>query len=156
MKYNSKYDRWVTKGGLVYRYNKKRDRLVQCKLTLVNGYQVIMVSKPNRTHIAVHRLVYETFVDEIQNGYEIDHINTIRDDNRLDNLRVVTHAENNRNPLTRKHKSDACIKKSTSDFGKKYFEHFGYSKYKNITQYWKEQAWYHYHNNKCRWEDNHA
>ena len=33
MKYNEKYDRYVTKGGLVYRYDKKRDRLIQCKLT---------------------------------------------------------------------------------------------------------------------------
>ena len=153
MKYNSKYDRWVTKGGLVYRYDK-RDRLVQCKLSLIKeGYQVIRVSKPKRGMVLVHRLVYETFVGEIPNGYEIDHINTIRDNNRLDNLRVVTHTENNRNPLTRKNKSEASIKKSTSDFGKKYFEHFGYSKYKNITQYCTEQSWYRNHNNKCRWED---
>ena len=32
MKYNAKYDRWVTKGGLVYRYSKRQDKLVMCKL----------------------------------------------------------------------------------------------------------------------------
>lgn len=33
MKYNEKYDRYVTKSGLVYRYDKKTDRLIQCNLT---------------------------------------------------------------------------------------------------------------------------
>ena len=152
MKYNSKYDRYVTKGGLVYRYNTKKDRLIQCKLTIVHGYQVIGVSKPNITHIAVHRLVYETFVGEIPNGYEIDHINTIRDDNRLDNLRDVTHADNNRNPLTRKHKSESLRGKVRSDFGIKFKEYYGITKCENAKLYKKEYKWYHRHNNKCRWE----
>lgn len=39
-----------------------------------------------------------------------------------------------------------------SDFGKKYFEHYGYSKKENENQYRKEQMWYYYHNHKCRWE----
>ena len=30
MKYNAKYDRWVSKDGLVYRYDKKNDKLVLC------------------------------------------------------------------------------------------------------------------------------
>ena len=131
MKYNEKYDRYVTKGGLVYRYDSKKDRLVQCKLQSINGYQVINVSKPNRKIITVHRLVYETFVGEIPIDYEIDHINTIRDDNRLDNLRIVTHAENNRNPLTKKHHSESLKGKVRSEFGRKFKEHFGITKYEN-------------------------
>ena len=66
MRYNEKYDRYVTKGGLVYRYDKKRDRLVQCKPTLHHtGYLELTVSKPKRNVILVHRLVYETFVGEV-------------------------------------------------------------------------------------------
>ena len=158
MKYNEKYDRYVTKGGLVYRYNTKKDRLIQCKLTIVHGYQEICVSKPNRTHIAVHRLVYETFVGEIPNCYEIDHKNTIRDDNRLENLRCVTRYENNNNPLTRKHRSEAqkgnqyCKGKTRSDFGRKFKEHFGLCQCENKKLYRKEKSWYSRHNNKCRWE----
>lgn len=47
-----------------------------------------------------HRLVYESFIGEIPQELEIDHINTIRSDNRVENLRVVTHKENMNNPIT--------------------------------------------------------
>ena len=152
MKYNEKYDRYVTKGGLVYRYNAKKDRLIQCKLSYCKGYLQLRVSKPKSMHIAVHRLVYETFVGEIQNGYEIDHINTIRDDNRIENLRSVTHKENNNNPLTLKHRSETMKGKVISDFGRKFKEHFGIKYCENPKLYKKESLWYHRHNNKCSWE----
>ena len=107
MKYNAKYDRYVTKGGLVYRYNAKKDRLIQCKLSCRKGYLLVSVSKPKICIISVHRLVYETFVGEIPQECEIDHINTIRDDNRIENLRCVPHKENCNNSLTRTHISKA-------------------------------------------------
>ena len=98
MKYNSKYERWFTKGGLVYRYSKKQDKLILCKQgDDKDGYKTChdYKQKPFR----VHRAVYETFVCEIPVGYQIDHINTIKDDNRIENLRAVTQKENNNNPL---------------------------------------------------------
>lgn len=45
----------------------------------------------------VHKLVVLTWYGEIPEGYEIDHINRIRTDNRLENLRVVSHTENMQN-----------------------------------------------------------
>lgn len=48
----------------------------------------------------VHRLVFEMFVGPISDDLEIDHINGDRGDNRLSNLRVVSHSENQRNPVT--------------------------------------------------------
>ena len=47
-----------------------------------------------RKYFRVHRLVYEAFNGEIPEGYEIDHINGFRDDNRLENLRMLTKLEN--------------------------------------------------------------
>lgn len=47
-----------------------------------------------------HRIVWEAFFGEIPDNMEIDHINTKRDDNRLDNLRLVTHQQNCNNPST--------------------------------------------------------
>lgn len=153
MKYNSKYDRYVTNGGLVYRYSKKQDKLILCKLTTDrDGYLKMTVSKPENKSLRVHRLVYETFNGEIPDGYDIDHINTIRNDNRLKNLRVATRSENMLNPITIKRSSEAKKGKICSDFGKKFFEHYGFSRCDNVRLYEKEYHWYRYHNFKCRWE----
>lgn len=104
LKYNEKYDRWVTEDGLIYRYNSKQDKLILCNQTkMKNNYLVIQIKKPSRKTCYSHRIVYETFKGEIPEGKEIDHINTIRDDNRLENLRIVNRKENMSNPLSREH-----------------------------------------------------
>lgn len=54
------------------------------------------------------RVVWEVFRGEIPDDKEIDHINTVPSDNRLENLRVVTHRENLLNPLTRPRRRKAC------------------------------------------------
>lgn len=48
----------------------------------------------------IHRVVAEAFIPNPENKPCIDHINTIRTDNRIENLRWVTRSENNRNPIT--------------------------------------------------------
>lgn len=48
----------------------------------------------------VHRLVAKAFIPNPQNKPHIDHINTIRTDNRSCNLRWVTQKENSENPIT--------------------------------------------------------
>ncbi len=149
MKYNEKYGRWFTKGGLVYRYDSKKDKLILCKQSNTFGYRYCHDSK--QKPFKVHRAIYETFVGPIPDGYEIDHINTVKDDNRIENLRAVTSKENHNNPLTRQHYSESRIKNSTSEFGKKYLEHFGYSKSDNVNQYERELMWFKKHG-KCRWE----
>ena len=42
----------------------------------------------------VHRIVIETFIGEIPKNYEVDHLNGIKDDNRLENLEIVSRSEN--------------------------------------------------------------
>ena len=59
-----------------------------------NGYLLIVVC---RKHYAAHRLAWMHFHGEIPDGMQIDHINGVRDDNRIDNLRVVTPSQNNLN-----------------------------------------------------------
>lgn len=46
---------------------------------------------------AAHRLIWTMVNGPIPSGIEIDHINGIRSDNRVANLRPVTRAENNQN-----------------------------------------------------------
>lgn len=63
-----------------------------------NGYHKVYV---NGKYILTHRLIWEAFFGEIPNNMEIDHINTVRDDNRLSNLRITTHKMNCNNPASR-------------------------------------------------------
>jgi hypothetical protein len=44
-----------------------------------------------------HRVIAEQFLPNVDNLSDVDHINHIRNDNRLDNLRWVTHQDNMRN-----------------------------------------------------------
>jgi hypothetical protein len=54
------------------------------------------VNKKQKTK-AIHRLVATTFISNPLNKPCVDHINRIKDDNRIDNLRWVTHKENEDN-----------------------------------------------------------
>lgn len=49
----------------------------------------------------IHRLVAEAFIPNPSNLPCIDHINTIKDDNKVENLRWCNAEENMANPLTR-------------------------------------------------------
>ena len=71
----------------------------------------------------VHRLVVETFIGEIPDGMEVDHLDRDRSNNALDNLRIVTHSQNNRNTS---HNDRVDARGGT---------HW----YENEKQYWKEK-----------------
>ena len=59
------------------------------------GYYKIILSKNGKQKsFQIHRLVYETFVGEIPDGMQCNHINEIKTDNRLENLNLMTSKEN--------------------------------------------------------------
>ena len=73
-----------------------------------NDYYVVNLSK-NGVEIInyIHRLVAEAFVLNPENKPEVDHINTNRTDNRIENLRWATDEEQANNSLTKEHNSNA-------------------------------------------------
>lgn len=86
---------------------KKRIKYLR-NIKAPDGYERINLYRDGKMkRLLVHRLVYEAFVGEIPEGYEIDHINTIRDDNRLSNLRVVTRKGNMANQITAERHQEA-------------------------------------------------
>jgi len=86
------------------------------KPRLVGGYLRIGLNKYNKqTLFTIHRLLARHFIPNPDNKPCVDHINKIKTDNRIENLRWVTHSENsqnydvtNRNKLNEK---NICIKK---------------------------------------------
>jgi hypothetical protein len=150
MIFNAKYNVYATKSGLIYKIMKNG------KLKLINGSNLNGYLIYNNYRI--HRIIWETYIGEIPDEMEIDHINTIRNDNRLDNLRCITHKENMNNELTINNRRNImkyniiAAHKTHSEFGDKFKEHFGINMCDNVKLYKKEWLWYHNHNNKCRWE----
>lgn len=60
-----------------------------------NGYpRVELFSRGRPTGRYNHRIVVETFIGDIPAGNGINHINGVKADNRIENLEVVTHAQN--------------------------------------------------------------
>ena len=66
-------------------------------------YYEMKLYKNNKGKIfKLHRLIYETYNGSIPDKMEIDHIDNDRQNNNIENLRVVTHSENQWNRKTQK------------------------------------------------------
>lgn len=87
--------------SLNYNHTGKEKILKQCKNS--KGYlNVTLVNKDGKKNYLVHRLVATAFILNSKPKFkkQIDHINTDRTDNRVENLRWVTALENSNNPIT--------------------------------------------------------
>lgn len=89
------------------------------------GYLVTWV--PGRGVMYVHRLVWELAYGPIPRGLEINHLNGVKTDNRLENLELVTRSQNQKHavatglllpPPTRSHRklTDANIAEIRRDY----------------------------------------
>lgn len=77
----------------------KTDSKRKSKCNLRPQYRLIEIypSKHKRVKCRVHRLVACAFLGmDYDSDLQVDHINCIKNDNRVENLRVVTQEEHNR------------------------------------------------------------
>jgi hypothetical protein len=74
-----------------------KEKILKCSKDYY-GYHIASLSKNSKVEKhPVHRLVAVNFLDYKPNGRiddVIDHINNVREDNRLDNLQIIKHREN--------------------------------------------------------------
>jgi HNH endonuclease/AP2 domain len=86
----------------VFTWRKSRSKISPGQVAgNVSRYRTIKI---DRKHYLAHRLAwFVTFGEWPPN--QIDHINGVRDDNRLINLRLATQSENNVNAQTPKNKT---------------------------------------------------
>lgn len=81
------------KNGLTSNYNER----VLSQESVKGGYKRVAISKNNKTkRFQVQRLVAIEFINNPKNKPCVNHINGIKDDNRVQNLEWVTYSENER------------------------------------------------------------
>ena len=88
----------------------KKEKIRKCFLSRKGYYLVRLYKKGEANGYELSRLVAFAFPEicgEYFEGAEVDHINTIRTDDRPENLRWVTPKMNTNNPLTLKHISES-------------------------------------------------
>ena len=92
----------VSNLGRVKSLWNRRERII-CGCLDQDGYIKMTLTNPDRSQTTYRRarLIAETWIPNEMNKPEIDHINTVRTDDRVLNLRWATSIENKRNPSTR-------------------------------------------------------
>ena len=77
------------------RKHLRKSKILNKKINNV-GYEYVILSNKEIKHktLTVHRLMAKTFLNDYYNTLEVNHINGIKTDNRLENLEMVTHSEN--------------------------------------------------------------
>lgn len=78
------------------------------KCTITRGYYYL-------NGIPLHRIIAEKFLPDWDPNKEVDHINTIKTQNMVWNLRMVDSKGNANNPLTRQHKKGKGGHKHTEE-----------------------------------------
>lgn len=86
--------------------NKSKEILLKSRKNKYGYLQIGLCKDGKQKTYRIHRLVAQAFIPNPENKKEIDHINTVRDDNRVENLRWSTRVENINNNLSKIKYSD--------------------------------------------------
>ena len=84
---------------------RKRDGVIMKQYIQKSGYAAVYLRKDGWVSaVMVHRLVAEAFLPRIEGKEYVDHINTVRHDNRLSNLRWASPYDNANNETTKQNR----------------------------------------------------
>jgi hypothetical protein len=120
--------------------NKRKGRFLKPILGK-NGYYKVTLSGDKTKIKNIHRLIAEHYIynDDPITKIFVDHINRIKTDNRLENLRWVTQTENNNN-VGVTIRSLTGIKRISYDKDKDRWRYKNNTKKNNITKYFKSKT----------------
>lgn len=89
----------------------------------VNGYLQTNIKKDGKQRLVrVHRLVAIAFIPRVDGKEYVDHINGVKLDNRVENLRWCTHRENDTFPLAIENKRRAALAKINDEWRRRHSE----------------------------------
>ena len=71
-----------------------KEKILKLRLERSGYYRVCLTKQSIQKYYLVHRLIYEAFNGSIPEGLQVNHINEIKTDNRLENLNLMTCKEN--------------------------------------------------------------
>jgi hypothetical protein len=96
-------------------YSIRKNKLFKLNTNKFGYYCVSLYKNSTTKTYYVHRLVAETFIPNPDNKPEIDHIDTIKTNNRVENLRWCNHKENMNNTTSHKHYNKRAVKCTTTN-----------------------------------------
>ena len=100
-------------------YRETKDKILKQYIDRYGYLKVVLTKETQRSYFTAHRLVALAFIDNPLNKPSVDHKNTIRTDNRVENLRWLTQKEQlNDNELS-KIRHLAAREKATNSLKKK-------------------------------------
>ena len=80
----------------------KKGKIKGQYLNRVGYAMTVLVKNEKRKYVLIHRLVAKAFIPNPENKPQVDHINGVKSDNRVENLRWATAKENKNNEVTKK------------------------------------------------------
>ena len=105
----------ITINGTIF--NKKTKRIIKTPTVNNCGYRIALLRRNNKRFAkSLHRLIAITYLGLSEHSkMTVDHIDRNKDNNNLENLRVVSFAENMKNKGSRKETSNIFCRYSRSD-----------------------------------------